>query len=391
MKNKIAVIVGLSLSFSTIIFLLLYNSKYFVKLNGAKEMTIGIGKEYVELGAKNLFNKILKPIGNVDTSKVGFYEIKYCHIGNCVVRKIDVIDDEKPIITLKGDSEINIVLNSQYVEVGYTASDNCDGNLTDKVEIINNLDTTKVGIYEVEYKVTDNSGNIGKVKRKVNVNEFGPMSMSIKDFSLEGYFTNTILKETSSDDNYLNETIFYGDSITANFAYYQNISYNNVWAMSNLTPVNAHTWDVMFYKYGRKVNIIEGFKLYKPKRVIITLGANAIAIMDRDYFISQYEDLIIKLKEASPETQIIVQSVTPVDSRWDSMSNTLNNNKINNINYLLVSMCERLGIKFLNTAEVLKNENGTAIEGYFYAKDGIHLYPVANEIVMNYVKTHRWE
>lgn len=390
MKNRLAIIIGISLSLSTITFLLFYNSKYFIKLNGDKEISIALGEEYIELGAKDLFDNPLKSMGNVDNTKIGTYEIEYCHLKNCLKRTIKVEDKEKPIITLKGDSEINIVLNSEYVEAGFTASDNYDGDLTDKV-IVDEIDTSKVGIYEIEYKVSDNSGNITISKRKININEFGPMSMSLKDFSLDGYFTNTILKETSSDDNYLNETIFYGDSITVNLAYYGNISYKNVWAMSNVTPVNAHSWNVMFYKYGYKVNVIEGFRLYKPKRVIITLGANAISIMDRDYFIEQYESLVIKLKEASPETKIIIQSVTPVDDRWDSKLNSINNNKINNINYLLASMCERQGIKFLNTAEALKNEYGSAIKGYFYEKDGIHPYPVANEIILNYVKTHRWE
>ena len=65
MKNRTAIILGISLSFSTIVFLLFYNSKYFIKLNGEKEINIGINKEYVELGANDLFDRPLKPIGQV--------------------------------------------------------------------------------------------------------------------------------------------------------------------------------------------------------------------------------------------------------------------------------------------------------------------------------------
>ena len=33
------------------------NSKYFIKLNGNKKMTINLNEDYIELGAKTLFNQ----------------------------------------------------------------------------------------------------------------------------------------------------------------------------------------------------------------------------------------------------------------------------------------------------------------------------------------------
>lgn len=370
-------------------FISFYNSKYFIRLNGEKEITISLDEEYIELGAKTIFNQDTKIEGNVDNTKVGTYIIKYYHLKNYIERKVSVVDKEVPIIILEGDSEINVVLNSTYYEMGYSANDNYDGNITDKVKITTDLNTNKEGTYEIRYEVVDSSGNKTLEKRKVNVNKKGPMSLSIKDFTLEGYFTSTILEENNADDNYLKETIFYGDSITENFAYYKNIAYDNIWAVSNLTPVNAHTWKVMFYKYNEKINIVDGFKKYTPKRVIITLGANAVAIMKQEYFISEYERLVTRLKEASPNTQIIIQSIFPVDDRWDMRVNSINNTKINNLNYLLAQMCERQNIKFLNTAEILKNENGTAIKGYLYQSDGIHPLPIANQKILEYVENHQ--
>lgn len=364
------------------------NSKYFIKLNGNKEMTINLNEDYIELGAKTLFNQKVKIIGNVDNKKVGIYEIKYCH-NSCKKRIVKVVDKEKPLITLKGDSEINIVINGEYYEQGYTAFDNYDGDLTDKVVVKNNLDITKEGIYEIIYEVTDSSNNLEIKTRKINVNKEGPMSLSIKDFKLDGYFTNTILKENNKDENYLDETIFYGDSITENLGYYQNISYNNIWAVSNLTPTSAYSSDVMFYKYNEKINIIDGIKKYDVKRIIITLGANSVALMQNTYFIEQYEKLIEALKASNPNTQIIVESIFPVDDRWDFKTNTINNTKINNINYLLAEMAERQNIYFLNTAEVLKNEDGSAIKGYLYESDGIHPLPICNEKILEYVNSHQ--
>lgn len=78
------------------------------------------------------------------------------------------IDKEDPIIKLKGSS-VNLKINNKYVEQGYTVTDNCDDDLTSKVEITNNININKEGTYEVIYKVKDKSGNESKEVRKVTV------------------------------------------------------------------------------------------------------------------------------------------------------------------------------------------------------------------------------
>ena len=78
------------------------------------------------------------------------------------------IDKEGPVIKLNGSS-VNLKINNKYVEQGYTVTDNCDDDLTSKVEITNNININKEGTYEVIYKVKDKSGNESKEVRKVTV------------------------------------------------------------------------------------------------------------------------------------------------------------------------------------------------------------------------------
>ena len=68
-------------------------------------------------------------------------------------------DPNRPIITLKGDDELIIVLNTSYVDEGATASDNKGGDLTSSIAVTNNVDTSTVGTYYVKYNVTDAAGN----------------------------------------------------------------------------------------------------------------------------------------------------------------------------------------------------------------------------------------
>lgn len=84
-------------------------------------------------------------------------------------RKFEYDDSIKPSISLKGGNYIYIKLNNTYNELGYTASDNCDGDITINVNINGEVNTSKEGLYKVTYSVTDNKGNTSSVIRTIKV------------------------------------------------------------------------------------------------------------------------------------------------------------------------------------------------------------------------------
>lgn len=394
MKKWVLLITGILL-ISLALFLAFITSPFAIKLNGKETLTIGINEKFKDPGVKTLIDLGDVPVsGKVDTKKLGTYKLEYKYFYTILNRTIKVVDKTSPVISLNGNAEVNIAIGSKYQELGYTAEDNIDGDLTSEVEVTNNIDYSKEGKYEIVYKVKDKSGNTGEVIREVSVFKNGPLAMSLKDFNLDGYFETTILKETERmDDSYINETVFYGDSITYNFGYYLALPTNVIWAKSNVTPENAHTWTVPINPHGTNMTLEAAVAKYKPKRLVISLGANAVAVMTEEYFISQYESLVEKVKKANPSTLVIVQSIFPVDAAWDIASQTrttINNTKINRLNYLLAEMCERQKVKFLNSAVVLKDGNGQMTYGYAYASDGIHLLPVANNKVIEYFRTHAY-
>lgn len=80
-----------------------------------------------------------------------------------IIRKEDA---EKPIITLKGNETIYLNYGSAYSEPGYEAIDNCDGNITDKVNVSGKVNDA-VGTYKITYTVSDSSNNKTEVIRTV--------------------------------------------------------------------------------------------------------------------------------------------------------------------------------------------------------------------------------
>jgi len=77
--------------------------------------------------------------------------------------------NEYPNITLKGDNIIYIKTNKKYIEPGYKASDELDGDITDKVEIENNINYDIPGTYEIIYRVENSRKHKFEIKRFINV------------------------------------------------------------------------------------------------------------------------------------------------------------------------------------------------------------------------------
>ena len=86
-------------------------------------------------------------------------------------------DLEIPVITLIGDTEISLFVNDNYVEPGYSALDNIDGVITNKVVVTGSVNTSLEGIYDISYDVTDTLGNQAiTVGRKVTVVPIPPVA-----------------------------------------------------------------------------------------------------------------------------------------------------------------------------------------------------------------------
>ena len=79
------------------------------------------------------------------------------------------IDREAPVIKLNGSSSILLEEGEAYVEPGYTATDNVDGDITSKVTVTGSVNINVPGGYTLVYSVTDAAGNTGTASRAVQV------------------------------------------------------------------------------------------------------------------------------------------------------------------------------------------------------------------------------
>ena len=99
---------------------------------------------------------------------------------------VAVNDTTAPVITLKGSASIRLNVGDVFTDPGATATDNKDGNLTADIVIAGSVDTSKVGVYTLTYKVTDAAGNKATpVTRSVEVVE-KPIPVPTKSFAVKG-------------------------------------------------------------------------------------------------------------------------------------------------------------------------------------------------------------
>lgn len=146
-----------------------------LKLLGKKEINLSLNEKYTDPGYKIVpNNKKYKVVvdNNIDESKTGSYEVKYSlQVKNKLinkVRKVNVVDNISPEITLKGLDNIKLYESSDYEEPGFIAVDNYDGDITKNVIVQNDI-KEEIGDYKITYKVEDSSGNKTLVTRNVKI------------------------------------------------------------------------------------------------------------------------------------------------------------------------------------------------------------------------------
>ncbi len=92
--------------------------------------------------------------------------------GNTVtaVRTIRYDDPVPPVLTLQGEQNISFYAGyGSFTEAGWTASDNCDGDMTGSVTVSGAVDAAVPGIYTLTYTVVDSYGNTATATRTVEV------------------------------------------------------------------------------------------------------------------------------------------------------------------------------------------------------------------------------
>jgi len=225
-KYKIFLIISLVIiTIITIIFIKTHNNyainkiNYYLELYGDTTITIYENSDYIEPGynaynSKNEnLNKDVKINSNLNTKKIGEYEINYTIDNITKTRKIIVTEKPKTYTFIRlniidNNTNIYLKLNEQYIEPGYQVYSNTGENLNNKVKITGKVDTSKKGTYTLVYSLTDSNGITISTTRNVivmdpeinlslNTNEYTNQDITININVIDEFFDYIILPDNT--------------------------------------------------------------------------------------------------------------------------------------------------------------------------------------------------
>lgn len=151
-----------------------------------------------------------------------------------VTREIRYKDVVPPVIQLAGGTDITMEIGSEYQEPGFTATDDCDGDITDNVKVKGTVDGSAIGNYQLTYTVQDAAENEYTVTRNVKVAD-----TTAPEISLKGDTSVFIQKGTDYEDAGYTALDGYDGDVTADVKVEGSVDTNKI----GVYTVKYSVWD----------------------------------------------------------------------------------------------------------------------------------------------------
>ena len=190
--------------------------------------------------------------------------------------------------------------------------------------------------------------------------------------------------EQPQSGEFLDQLTFLGDSTTAHLVARSTLRPEQIWATKerylNLDARITHA-NVVAPDTGKEERICAVAARLRPRYLVITLGVDYAVYYYRDrqdLLRFYYEKLLNGIKEASPDTVIVIQSVFPVARTCKVLTNEM----IQKANGTIAAMARERGLAFVDQTATLSDAQGFLRPEYCSSEDGIHLTAAAYEAIL---------
>lgn len=200
----------------------------------------------------------------------------------------------------------------------------------------------------------------------------------------------TRLAETEDmGQDYVDQFVFLGDSTTYGLGHYNVVGPNQVWTPKSGTLTLA-LWDtatIVYPEDSTEISIAEAVAKKKPAYMLVTLGVNGVSFMDETTFTKTYTALVNTIKQQSPDTKIILNSIYPIAvANYSGITNDL----INTANTWVEKVAADTGVRYLDSASVIKDSTGAMPMDISNDKK-LHMNEKGYELVIKYLRTHGYK
>ncbi len=186
---------------------------------------------------------------------------------------------------------------------------------------------------------------------------------------------------------YLDNTLFLGDSRTLALSLDGLIPDYNTFAENGINHIDymERYWnDSVTGAYG---TIDQIAAIRKPKRIYVALGINGISFLEEDRFTETFRELIVSLKTASPDSDLIIEAMLPVSASYETENPTISNLSIRIMNDFFQQLAAELDAYYLPIDSCVSDDSN-AMAAEFDRGDGLHYNSDGCLQLYNYLITH---
>ena len=192
--------------------------------------------------------------------------------------------------------------------------------------------------------------------------------------------------------HYLNSIVFVTDKRLSGIDAH-GIAKTHIWTQKDgdlPLDFNTSTAHIVFPYTNEEISVPDATGETKPEYMIVSLGFSNGIRCSEEKFKEYYTKLISNVKSVSPNTKIILQSILPISKNYEKDNSGITNEKIDTANSWIHSIARENGVKYLNTASVLKDSMGQ-LSAEYDSGDGITLNPLGYQNIIEYIRTHGYK
>ena len=194
--------------------------------------------------------------------------------------------------------------------------------------------------------------------------------------------------------HYIDSMVFFGESTTAHLRSRGVLSggrsSRQVWANESNTMMLSPEickQSIIYPETGERMTVVQAAARKQPEYLVLSFGVNGLSLFADNpaVYSHSYAKLITAIREASPATTILLQTVYPVAKQYPDAVSV--NQKITQLNALLPEIAAENAAFLVDSASVLRDDTGMLRAEYAMA-DGLHLTSQAYAEILQYLRTH---
>ncbi|MBQ8667767.1 MAG: hypothetical protein IJ526_13065 [Lachnospiraceae bacterium] len=197
--------------------------------------------------------------------------------------------------------------------------------------------------------------------------------------------TTVLTLKEGARDGYMNRCVFLGDSRTVAMVNYGLINDDAALAQIGISHPSFKS-NTFVNNAGKEYTLKTYLASHQAPVIYIALGVNGINDPSEEHYKSTFEDLIDNVMDLSPNSNIVLMSIGPVNDNGP-YKKTVQNSWIVKYNDFLLNTAKDKHLFYLDISEILTGSDGQ-VKSEYNGGDGLHYSSSGCKAIFDYIVEH---